>query len=172
MLIQVSAGTGTGPTKLAAFDAALNAAGVANYNLIRLSSIIPPDSKIIVADGPVKEQPGDWGDRLYVVMVDSRVDSPNIEAWAGIGWVQDKKTGRGLFVEHEGHSETTVRSDIEQSLAAMQATRNINYGKIQTIVVGKTCTGEPVCSLAIAVFQASDWKAQIKAKLSSLKPSG
>jgi arginine decarboxylase len=49
MLIQVTGGTGAGPTKMAAFDAALNQAGTANYNLIKLSSIIPPDSKVKAA---------------------------------------------------------------------------------------------------------------------------
>jgi arginine decarboxylase len=39
--IQVTTGTGEGPTPLAAFDAALLDAGVANYNLILLSSVIP-----------------------------------------------------------------------------------------------------------------------------------
>jgi hypothetical protein len=41
-------------------------------------------------------------------MAEMRVDTPNIEAWAGIGWVQDKETGKGLFVEHEGNSQHTV----------------------------------------------------------------
>jgi len=44
--IVVSRGTGEGPTPLAAFDKALLAAGVENYNLIRLSSVIPPGAEI------------------------------------------------------------------------------------------------------------------------------
>src|SRR3990167_8246372 len=123
MKIAVASGIGTGPTKLAAFDAALNAAGVANYNLIRLSSIIPPKSKITVSRGPIKTQPGQWGDRLYVVMAEIRIDTPNAEAWAGIGWVQDKKTGKGMFVEHDGKNEATVKRDIRSSLEALAATR-------------------------------------------------
>ena len=42
MNIYVSSGIGYGQTKLAAFDAALNEAGIANFNLIKLSSVIPP----------------------------------------------------------------------------------------------------------------------------------
>ena len=82
MIIKVSAGTGTGPTELAAFDAALNTAGVANYNLVHLSSVIPPKAKIVTFDGPIESIPGQWGDRLYIVMADKRVDTPNAEAWA------------------------------------------------------------------------------------------
>jgi hypothetical protein len=43
MEIYLSTGIGEGPTPLAAFDAALNA-GIANYNLIVLSSVIPARS--------------------------------------------------------------------------------------------------------------------------------
>jgi arginine decarboxylase len=158
MIINVSNGIGTGPTKLAAFDSALNDAGVANYNLLRLSSVIPPDSKVLIHKEAAKEIRGSkWGDRLYVVMAEERVDTPNTEAWAGIGWVQDKKTGQGLFVEHEGSSEQKVRRDIQQSLEALMATRNINYGDIKMNVVGRTCVHEPVCALVIAVYQAESW---------------
>ena len=161
MDIQISTGTGTGPTKMAAFDSALVAAGVANYNLIRLSSIVPPGSKISPSEGPIKDQPGDWGDRLYVVMAETRITTPNTEAWAGIGWVQDKESGKGLFVEHEGTNEHTVRRDIEQSLQALQEIRKVDFGPIQMKVVGITCQHEPVCALVVAVFQASDWQPKL-----------
>jgi arginine decarboxylase len=156
MNIQVTAGTGKAYTKLAAFDAALNEVGVANYNLIRLSSVIPPGSKIINKT-PVQSQPGQWGDRLYVVMAEMRVDTPNMEAWAGIGWVQDKKTGKGLFVEHEGTNEQSVRRDIKASLEALQGVRQIDFGDIHMEVVGRTCTHDPVCALVLAVYKAEDW---------------
>lgn len=150
------------PTKLAAFDAALREAGVANYNLLRLSSIVPPDSDIKVAKGPIDIQPGKWGDKLYVVMADMRVDTPNVEAWAGLGWVQDKETGRGLFVEHKGANEETVKRDIEDSLKAMMTLRHVNFGQIHMKVTGITCVHEPVCALAIAVYQADDWELKLE----------
>jgi arginine decarboxylase len=158
MNISISTGIGTGPTKLSAFDSALNDAGVANYNLIRLSSVIPPKSKIINRKDNRKKLTGTWGDRLYLVMAEMRVDTPNTEAWAGIGWVQDKKTGKGLFVEHEGNSQHTVEEDIRQSLRALMATRNVDFGDIQMKVVGRTCKHEPVCALVVAVYQSSSWE--------------
>jgi arginine decarboxylase len=169
MNIHVASGTGSGPTKLAAFDSALNAAGVANFNLIRLSSIVPPGSNIIQHEGPVAKNLGNWGDRLYVVMADHRVDTPNVEAWAGIGWVQNEKTGEGLFVEHEGASEATVRRDIEQSLQALIATRGKHFGPMHMKVAGLTCVHAPVCALVIASFQSSGWKEAIKAKVPGLR---
>lgn len=161
MNIYIASGTGKAHTKLAAFDAALHEAGVANYNLIRLSSIIPPGSTVKV-ERPIKKQPGKWGDRLYVVMADMRVDTPNMEAWAGIGWVQDKKTGKGLFVEHEGTNEHSVRRDIKASLESMMGLRGVDYGDIHMEVVGRTCTHDPVCALAIAVYQSTVWRRLIK----------
>jgi arginine decarboxylase len=65
--IPVVGSTGTGLTELAAFDAALLAAGVADRNLIRLSSVIPPGATIEQPSSPI-ESPGGWGDRLYVVL--------------------------------------------------------------------------------------------------------
>lgn len=157
MVIQVSSGTGTGRTKLAAFDAALNDAGVANYNLIHLSSVIPPKSEILDVGNSLKVQPGDWGDKLYVVISDMRVETPNVDAWAGIGWVQDSKTGRGLFAEHFGESKQTVKRDIEQSLKSFMSVRKIDYGAVNMKLTHIVCENEPVCALVVAVFQAEDW---------------
>ena len=159
MEIHIGSGVGTGPTTLSAFDAALYDAGIANYNLLVLSSVIPPESKIIEHKGMITTpMPGKWGDRLYVVKAEMRVDTPNAEAWAGIGWVQDAVTGQGLFVEHEGMSEATVRNDIQQSLEALMATRNIDFGEVHMEVAGTVCTEHPVCALVVAVYQASDWQ--------------
>lgn len=159
MQIHIATGIGAGPTTLSAFDSALNDAGIANYNLLRLSSVIPPKSEVTVHDDTLDKaiMPGEWGDRLYLVMAEMRVDKPNVEAWAGIGWVQDPETGKGLFVEHEGNSEHAVQLDIRQSLNALMATRNVDFGPIQMKVVGRTCTHQPVCAMVVAVYQASDW---------------
>lgn len=160
MNIHIGTGIGTAATTLGAFDAALYDAGIANYNLLKLSSVIPPATDLTINEGGIPQEvmPGGWGDRLYVVMAEKRVDTPNAEAWAGIGWVQDPVSKKGLFVEHEGESEQKVRSDIKQSLEALLATRNIHdFGPIQMQVVGKTCKHMPVCAMVVAVYQSSDW---------------
>jgi arginine decarboxylase len=160
MKIHLATGIGTGTTKLSAFDAALNQAGIANYNLIRLSSVIPPNTEITVHENasiPAEVMPGGWGDRLYVVMAEQREEQLNAEAWAGIGWVQEKESKKGLFVEHEGASEESVRSDIKNSLEQLMATRNVDFGQINMKVIGKKCEGDPICAMAVAVYQSSDW---------------
>ncbi|HSW37437.1 MAG TPA: pyruvoyl-dependent arginine decarboxylase [Candidatus Saccharimonadales bacterium] len=157
MKIQIAKGNGSGPTELAAFDQALVNTGVANYNLIYLSSVLPPDSDIEVCEG--KAAPvGEWGDRLYVVMAQERTSRPNQEVWAGIGWIQDPKTKRGLLVEHYGHSESEIRADIENSLQGLAANRGADFGPIHMAVTGVKCEDKPVCALVIATFESTSWK--------------
>lgn len=169
MQIQISEGVGLGPTELSAFDQALVHAGVANYNLIYLSSVLPPNSQVTFEEKPQRPQ-GNWGDRLYVVMAQKRVSIRNQEAWAGIGWIQDQKTRHGLLVEHEGHSEAEVRADIEHSLTALARNRNMEFGPHQTHVVGTKCTDLPTCALVVAVFESATWQtAGASGKLASLR---
>jgi arginine decarboxylase len=156
LAINLAAGVGEGPTELSAFDAALRATGVANFNLIALSSVIPPGAVLDVRPGPSKLAEGSWGDRLYVVMAQMRASEPGIEAWAGIGWVQDT-SGKGLFVEHEGHSREEVEADIEASLRSLCAGRRESFGPIQMVVEGATCVDTPVCALVIAAFESEGW---------------
>lgn len=159
MKIYVKGAIGKGPTTLAAFDNALIQTGTANYNLVRLSSVIPPKSEVIVTD-KIPELPGEWGDRLYLVYAEMRTQIHNEEAWAGIGWVLDPETGKGLFVEHEGRSEQKVRQDITDSLKGLLANRNMPNLPIQMHVVGAKCEGEPICAFVSAAYQVSDWHNQ------------
>lgn len=157
MKISVRKGVGRGPTELSAFDQALVDAGVANFNLLYLSSVLPPNSDVIKEKDNTQPIVGDWGDKLYVVMAQMRTLQRNQEAWAGIGWIQDPKTNKGLLVEHEGHSEAEVRADIENSLKGLQENRHMMFGPINMEVVGLKCTDEPVCALVTAVFESNDW---------------
>jgi len=155
MQISITAGTGEGPTPLAAFDAALLNAGVANYNLIVLSSIIPPGSSIKRATFVTPD--AEYGHRHYVVMARSDADMPGTAAWAGIGWVQELGDGRGLFVELHGTSKTCVLDAIETTLESMMASRGRAYGPIQHEIIGVECHDRPVCALVIALYTSERW---------------
>lgn len=155
MRITISSGKGQGPTPLAAFDAALIEAGVANYNLICLSSVIPAGS-VLTRDRFVSRDQ-DYGDRLYVVMVRRIETRKGRAAWAGLGWTQEKIVGRGLFVELCGASKGNVKKAISRTLAAMIANRSIVYGPIETEIAGIVCRQQPVCALVIAVYQTEGW---------------
>ena len=156
MKITVISGTGVGPTELAAFDHALVNAGVANFNLIYLSSVVPPESNVVDSSTHVIPE-GKWGDRLYVVIAQKRTSRRNQEVWAGIGWMQDE-SGKGLLVEHEGHNEQEVKDDIKNSLKALAENRGMKFGRVGMKVVGKKCVALPVCALVVAVYESSSWK--------------
>lgn len=157
--ICVAGGVGAAPTALAALDAALRHIGVGDYNLIPLSSVLPPGSVVTTSRGRV-DPPGGWGDRLYVVAAEARSEVSGSEAWAGIGWARDPRTGAGLLVEHNGHREDEVAAEIDATLAAMRQGRGAIGGRLtdqRMVTAGITCTGLPVCAVVVAVFAAEPW---------------
>ncbi|MGW3602723.1 pyruvoyl-dependent arginine decarboxylase [Micromonospora sp. NPDC005161] len=156
MNILVAGAVGRGPTQLAAFDAALVAAGVADRNLIYLSSVLPPASSVRQVDR-IGCTPGSWGDRLYCVAAQARTAVPQAEAWAGVGWAQDG-CGRGLLVEHEASDEASLRRLVTTSLDALCRNRGTSFPRRGIEVAGARCTGQPVCALVVAVFQAVAWE--------------
>lgn len=155
--IQVARGVGDGPTKIAAFDAALRHAGVANFNLIVLSSVIPPRTVVEHVAGHDVCFEGEWGDRLYVVMAETRVSEPGKEGWAGVGWVQEKGSSKGLFVECEAPTEDQLRADLEHSLKSMAAARPDSFGSPEYVMQGVKCRDRPVCALVVAVYESAPW---------------
>jgi arginine decarboxylase len=151
--ISIRSAAGHGRTPLSAFDDALLRAGVADHNLIRLSSVIPQPSVISFDSEPIA---GDHGDRLYCVYAAAFAEQPGDTAWAGIGWVRDE-AGRGLFVEHTADSEKAVLELMRLSLEDMNARRGGAYGSIETVTVSARNDGRPACALAVAAYQVTGW---------------
>jgi arginine decarboxylase len=153
--IAIARGLGQGPTLLASFDTALLDAGVANYNLICLSSVIPPGSRI------VRERwrtPGhEYGRRLYVVLSQMRESRSGHAAHAGVGWVRDEHEGHGLFVELHDDDRVQLERDLRTTLARMQRSRSVELGPVHTEIASARCDGEPVCALVIAVYASAPW---------------
>jgi arginine decarboxylase len=158
MLLQIATATGTGHTCLAAFDDALLKLGAGNFNLVRLSSVIPPSARIVDRGRRPIELAGEWGDRLYAVYAVRIADKPDQQAWAGVGWAQDQ-TGRGLFVEHQGESEGQVRADLEATLDQCRLGRAMSLGTSHHRVAGATCIDRPVCALVLCAYVTEPWSA-------------
>ena len=157
-IITVTKGSGSGETKLSAFDAALFDAGIANYNLIRLSSIIPegyePKVEKITMNGSE-----DFGNKLYVVYSSQVENEIGKEAWAGIGWVITKeKPHRGIFVEHEGADKSQVEILIAKSLRSMTKYRQEKFSEIHSEICGIKCESKPVCAVVAAVYKSESWE--------------
>ena len=157
LVIRLSRGVGIGPTRLAAFDAALLSAGVADFNLIRLSSVIPPGSVVCEVSGD-QQVKGHHGDALYCVYAEAFASTPGEQAWAGIGWAtRTDGSGAGLFVEHHAGSEAIVRRDLVATLEAMTAARTEDYVLAGSFVSFAECVDHPVCAVAVATYRAVGW---------------
>ncbi|UGT64017.1 pyruvoyl-dependent arginine decarboxylase [Nocardia asteroides] len=156
LTIEIGAATGTGPTALAAFDAALRELGVGEANLIRLSSVIPPRARLV--RGARVRKPIAWGDRLYCVYAAEHTEEPGTLAAAGMGWVlRTDGSGAGLFVEHEAGSAAEVEALIRASLTDMTRRRSADFGPIQLCVTEIRAEAEPVCALVLAAYRATGW---------------
>lgn len=164
MDIKVVKGQGEGTTVLSAFDGALNDAGVYNYNLIILSSIIPPNSKVEKIDkfdSPEEE----YGHKLYVVMAEERSSETGKFIATGIGWYQFGD-GRGMFVEHHliGDTRIAVESElqfrIENSMMDLCRFRNIKFQheKLNCETSITRVENHPASVLVIAVYQSEAWR--------------
>jgi len=158
MKIHIGSAVGKGSTKLAAFDDALLKMGAANYNILRLSSIIPAEAEIVVHTDQVPKLGGKWGDKIYAVYAELRTDTHNDEVWAGIGWCRNLETNEGMFVEHHGRNEETVRNDIIDTLTDMKQNRGIETTDIEMQVVGGKADSKATCAIVIAAYQTEGWK--------------
>lgn len=152
--ISIVTGTGSGPTAIAAFDDALYACGTSRYNLVRLSSMIPPGSTVSAGK---PELNGRWGDRLYAVWALQSAQLLGEEAWAGIGWLQHPEERWGVFVEHEASSEAQVREELRASLDSLGKAHGLIGADEGMAVCGCRCEGPPVAALVMAPFKTEPW---------------
>ena len=157
MEISIVKGAGAGLTKKSAFDDALKQAGVSDYNLIYLSSIVPPGS-IIESEKKYFFSPSEYGNRLYVVMAEAYAQGENNCATAGIGWSQEKD-GRGVFVEHTGISEPQVKDMIECSLSEMCRRRADKQFISSNMALSSVQSSNnfSACAVVIAVIKCEGW---------------
>jgi arginine decarboxylase len=114
MLIRVVTGTGAGRTALSAYDAALADANVHDYNLVTVSSVVPPAASVErVGTAP---DLGPAGRKLTVVQSRATVGPGGDEApCAALGWAR-AADGRGVFYEASGPDAAAAREAVETGL--------------------------------------------------------
>jgi arginine decarboxylase len=157
LLIRVSTGSGAAPTRVAAFDAALFAAGVADYNILRLSSVVPPYAVVRQVAG-VEQIKGATGDVAYCVYAAAYASTPGEQAWAGLAWATDPdESGGGVFVEHTACSESVVRRDLTATIDAMCRIRGNRYRLAGQTVSSAVCVDHPVCAVVVASYGTAGW---------------
>ena len=111
-------GKGVHKEKLVSFEMALRDAGIAEFNLVRVSSIFPPKCSIITPkEGLAKLN---CGQVVFVVLSEAAVreQSRLAAASVGISLPKDKET-HGYLSEHHSYGETEQEAgDYAEDLAA------------------------------------------------------
>lgn len=120
MKIEIVWGKSEGKTLLSSFDKALFKAGIHNFNLIPLSSVIPREAT--VSEAGTYKSSRKIGDILHVVISSFSSDKSNIQISAGLGWVQSEEGG--LFFESKGeYSRKECEEEIQIGLSEMMSAR-------------------------------------------------
>ncbi len=111
-------GVGKHKEKLASFEMALRAAGIAEFNLVRVSSIFPPHCKIVTPRVGLKQlSPGQI---LHVVVAEAATNEPRRLMASSIGCAIPKdKDQFGYLSEFHGFGVTETRAgEYAEDLAA------------------------------------------------------
>jgi len=111
-------GMGRHKEKLASFEQALRKAGIAHFNLVRVSSIFPPHAKIVTPEKGLQHlSPGQL---VFCVMAEAATDENGRQAAASIGVAIPRDRDRyGYLSEHHSYGQTIKEAgDYAEDLAA------------------------------------------------------
>ena len=110
-LAAATAGHAEGGTSLNAFDNALLAAGIGNVNLIKISSILPPEVPVVELP---KLKPGALIPTAYAAMTSEK---PGETIAAAVGYaIPDDPAKNGVIMEFHGRAR---RAEAERAIEAM-----------------------------------------------------
>ena len=104
-LMFLTKGVGVDKNRLSSFELALRDAGIERFNLVHVSSIMPPNCKIV----PKKEglEHLQSGQIVYCVMARNETNEPNRLISASIGVARPKDQNQyGYLSEHHAYGET------------------------------------------------------------------
>lgn len=143
--VSVVAGRGEGTTELNAFDRALQDAGVADINFLRVTSIMPPGARVI--DLP-RYPAGLLLPAVYARIASAR-PGDRIAAAIGVGLCRERY---GVIMEHAARTsgpeaDAAVRHMVEEGLRI----RGLIVDEIITAVAEHTVQ-RAGCAVAVALF--------------------
>jgi arginine decarboxylase len=110
-------GVGVHKDRLASFELALRMAGIEKQNLVCVSSILPPNCRIIPRTKGIKMlKPGQI---TFCVMARNETNEPNRLLSAAIGLALPKENEYGYLSEHHSYGETAKKTgEYAEDLAA------------------------------------------------------
>ncbi len=116
--IFLTKGVGKHREKLSSFELALRSANIAEYNIVRVSSIFPPNCRVIsIQEGLKRLTPGQI---VYAVMYDNATNEPHRLVAASVGLaIPANPSQYGYLSEHHSFGETDQKAgDYAEDLAA------------------------------------------------------
>jgi len=111
-------GVGVHAEKLVSFEMALRDARVAQFNIVRVSSILPPAARVVSCErGVAALAPGEV---VFAVVAESSTDEPYRRLTASIGIAVPRDNARhGYLAEHHSFGQTGKQAgDYAEDLAA------------------------------------------------------
>lgn len=117
-LVFFTKGVGKHKDKLQSFELALRKAGIEKCNLVRVSSIFPPNCKIVTKEQGTAMLKS--GQVIFCVMSENSTNEPNRMISASVGMaVPSEHEHYGYLSEHHAFGETEEKSgDYAEDLAA------------------------------------------------------
>lgn len=116
--IFLTKGVGKHREKLTSFEAALRDAGIASFNIVRVSSILPPGARVLPrSKGIQRLSPGEI---MYAVVAESTTNEPHRLIAASIGVaIPSDRNQYGYLSEYHSFGETEVKAgDKAEDMAA------------------------------------------------------
>jgi arginine decarboxylase len=115
-VLWATSGAAEGSTTLNAFDNALLAAGIGNYNLVRVSSIVPPRARLLPSLPAIGH-----GSLVPCVYSVAAGETPGESLCAALGFGISRDDHHGMIFEHHGsdpaETESTVRQMVHEGFA-------------------------------------------------------
>lgn len=117
-MLFLTKGVGKHKEQLSSFELALRNAGIANFNLVRVSSIFPPGCKMLPRSRGLKHLTD--GQVVFTVMSSTSTNEPNrlVSASVGIA-IPNDRSKYGYLAEHKAFGQTFKKAgDYAEDLAA------------------------------------------------------
>jgi arginine decarboxylase len=167
-------GVGVAAEKLAAFENALRNARIAHLNLVTVSSIFPPNCKILDINEGLSYL--EAGTITHCVLAVQEINEPGRRIVASVGLAIPAESGRyGYLSEHHGFGQTEKQAgDYAEDLAATMLATTLgvefdsesNYDERQEVyrISGKIIMSQNITQAAIGA-EGNRWTTVIAAAM-------
>lgn len=154
MEVEVVWGAATGRTELGATDGALAVAGIQDYNLVELSSVVPSGATVVERETHERDHPR--GTAIGVVLATALGEAGEAPI-AGLGWHLAREGG--VFYEVTAGSRPECRQTLLDGLADAREIRDWDWAAEPSMRLHTGESAGTAAAVVAAVFGplAEDW---------------